>query len=94
MAGAANTAVIVAASERQLDLDAYRGLAGATGGNADGRSPADPDRDDVDTAEPSAEGDAAPVAPIPVASGVPQLHLARAVEQDDEMCGIGLSGRR
>ncbi|WP_288438914.1 dicarboxylate/amino acid:cation symporter [uncultured Bifidobacterium sp.] len=99
VAGAANTAVIVAASERQLDLDAYRGLAGATGGNADGRSPADPDQDDVDTAEasaaePSAEGDAAPVAPIPAASGVPQLHLARAVEQDDEMCGIGLSGRR
>ena len=93
VAGAANTAVIVAASERQLNLDAYRGLAGATGGNADGHSPADPDQDDADTAEPSAEGDAAPVAPIPAASGVPQLHLARAVEQDDEMCGIGLSGR-
>ena len=94
VAGAANTAVIVAASERQLNLDAYRGLAGATDGNADAHSPADPDQDDVDTAEPSVEGDAAPVAPIPVASGVPQLHLARAVEQDDEMCGIGLSGRR
>jgi len=25
---------------------------------------------------------------------VPQLRLARPVEQDDEMCGIGLSGRR
>ena len=99
VAGAANTAVIVAASERQLNLDAYRGLAGATDGNADAHSPADPDQDDADTAEPSAaepsaEGDAAPVAPIPAASGVPQLHLARAVEQDDEMCGIGLSGRR
>ena len=94
MAGAANTAVIVAASERQLNLDAYRGLAGATDGNADAHSPADPDQDDADTAEPSAEGDAAPVAPTPVASGVPQLRLARPVEQDDEMCGIGLSGRR
>lgn len=94
VAGAANTAVIVAASERQLNLDAYRGLAGATDGNADGRSPADPDRDDADTAEPSAEGDAAPVAPTPAASGVPQLHLARPAGQDDEMCGIGLSGRR
>ena len=99
VAGAANTAVIVAASERQLDLDAYSGLAGATDGNADGHSPADPDQDDADTAEasaaePSAEGDAASVAPTPVASGVPQLRLARPVEQDDEMCGIGLSGRR
>lgn len=99
VAGAANTAVIVAASERQLDLDAYRGLAGATDGNADGHSPADPDQDDADTAEasaaePSAEGDAASVAPTPVASGVPQLRLARPVEQDDEMCGIGLAGRR
>ena len=54
----------------------------------------DADTAEASAAEPSAEGDAAPVAPTPVASGVPQLHLARPVEQDDEMCGIGLSGRR
>ena len=94
VAGAANTAVIVAASERQLNLDAYAGSPGRPAGTPTAAPPQIPTGTTPTPPNPPPKAMRRPSRRRRPHQAWPQLHLARPAGQDDEMCGIGLSGRR